>query len=163
MNRLVSSLSAALLCFSIAACTSPAANTVDPDVNKDPTGLAIGGFDPVAYFDGAARHGSARHEAVYRGATYRFASVRNQDRFERDPAAYLPEFGGYCAFGVAAKQAKVPANPETFRIQDGRLLLFFNGPFKGQTVDTSKMWDEDPVGMLHDADAHWPALRSKKP
>jgi len=162
MKRFFSLFSAAILCLSVAACASHQ-NAVDPDVNKDASGLALGGYDPVAYFDGAAQPGSPNHELTYRGATYLFASARNRERFERDPEAYLPAFGGYCAFGVAAKQAKVPANPKTFRIQDGRLLLFFNGPFEGQVVDTSKFWDKDPVGMLRDADAHWKTLRGTTP
>ncbi len=80
----------------------------------------------------------------------------------RDPERYLPEFGGFCAIGVAANNARAPTNPETFRIQDGRLLLFFNGDYKGDHVDTSRMWDDDAPDLLSKADQNWPALRTNR-
>ncbi|GAB4373095.1 MAG: hypothetical protein Kow0062_09910 [Acidobacteriota bacterium] len=125
----------------------------------DEQGLGAQGYDLVAYFvDGHAVRGSEKYTTSFEGVTYRFASADHLALFREHPRRYLPAFGGYCAFAVAAKNAKVVPNPETFRIQDGRLLLFFNGPYQNQVVDTSAMWDENPRELLAQADQHWQAL-----
>lgn len=97
----------------------------------DEKGLAIGGYDVVAYFSNKATKGDTKLTAKHGDATYQFATVANRDAFKKNPAKYLPEFGGFCAWGVGAKSTKFPINPETFEIIDGKLYLFFNGPFNG--------------------------------
>ena len=148
----------ALLVLSLSACAMHTAREADPNVNKNAAGLAAGGYDVVSYFDGKAQQGVRHHQAEHRGATYRFSSERNLKRFKSDPASYLPEFGGYCAFGVATKSEKFPTNPETFRVQDGRLLLFFHAPHEGQVVDTSGMWDQAPANQLKSARKNWHSM-----
>jgi YHS domain-containing protein len=126
----------------------------------DDAGIAAQGYDVVAYVKaGAAKKGDAAHTTKHGGATYVFSSAENKAAFEAAPDEFLPAFGGYCAFAVAKKNAKVPPNPETFRVQDGRLLLFFNGDHEGKNVDTSKMWDGAPGEMLKAADGNWPSVK----
>ena len=97
----------------------------------DSSGYAISGYDVVAYWDLDANPvGSAQPEAVrgkkqftadYNGAKWAFSSAENRDRFVADPAKFVPEFDGHCAYG-AAQGGKVPANPHLWRIVDGKLL-----------------------------------------
>src|SRR5262245_42049426 len=82
-------------------------------INVDAHGLALGGYDPVAYFDtGKPTHGVAKIDASYEGARYLFASEAHRKAFLSDPNKYLPEFGGFCAVGTSFGQ-KVDIDPET--------------------------------------------------
>lgn len=132
---------------------------IDP-VNKD--GLAIGGYDVVAYFSGKAKKGTKSHAAKHNGATYYFASKANKDAFTKSPSSYLPEFDGYCAWGVGEKQAKFPINPETFDIIDGKLYLFFNGDFNGKPFNTFPDWSNRTTQLEKAAHANWPKVKNSK-
>ena len=102
-------------------------------------GVALGGYDPVAYFtDGAARTGSSEWQAEWGGATWHFASDAHRTAFLADPEAYAPQFGGHCAF-AASLGIKTPGAPETWSIIDGRLFLNANGVAKG-------LWQALPGG-----------------
>ena len=137
--------------FAIAISTSIQAQIAPVDDN----GLAIGGYDVVAYFSGAAQVGSATHSADYDGVTYHFTSWENLAAFEKAPTNYLPQFGGYCAWGVGEKEAKFPINPETFDIIDGKLYLFFNGPFDGKTFNTLLLWNAETTELRDAAHTNW--------
>ena len=121
----------------------------------DDNGLAIGGYDVVAYFSGEAQQGSAIHTAKYDGVTYQFASAENLAAFEASPTDYLPQFDGYCAWGVGAQEAKFPINPETFDIIDGKLYLFFNGPFDGEPFNTLLPWNAETTELREAAHTNW--------
>jgi YHS domain-containing protein len=83
--------------------------------------LAIHGYDTVAYFtEGKPMLGSAKHTAKHDGAAYRFASEFNKEMFEKKPTAYLPQFGGYCAFGVTVEN-KFDGDPRVFAVVDGNI------------------------------------------
>jgi YHS domain-containing protein len=127
----------------------------------DENGLAIGGYDVISYFDGKAQKGSAKFTAEQNGATYRFVSAEHRDAFKKAPAKYLPQFDGYCAWGVAAKDSKFPINPETFDIIDGKLYLFFNGLFDGQNFNTVLLWTEETTKLKEQAHSKWPSVKSK--
>ncbi len=94
-------------------------------IDIDPlSGLALRGFDPVAYFDeGAARPGLSRHELIWNGAAWRFASAANRAAFERHPAIFQPRFGGYDAY-AALRGIASDADPAVFAIVEGKLFLF---------------------------------------
>jgi YHS domain-containing protein len=128
----------------------------------DDKGLAIGGYDVVAYFSNKATKGDAKITAVHNGATYQFATVANRDAFKKNPIQYLPQFDGYCAWGVGAKNTKFPINPETFDIVDGKLYLFFNGPFNGNNFNTLEPWNADEANLLKTANSNWAALKESK-
>jgi YHS domain-containing protein len=122
--------------------------------NLDGKHLAIGGFDPVAYFPaggGEPTKGSKDVTAVYRGATYRFASAAHRDLFLASPSEFAPAYGGWCAYAMASGE-RVEVDPESFLIEDGSLLLFYDGLF----ADTRKSWGkEGPDALRAKADAAW--------
>ena len=120
-------------------------------VNTDKTGLAVSGYDPVAYFiAGRAEVGSPDITATHAGATYRFANAANRDRFVADAAKYLPAYGGYCAYGVA-NGYKVKIEPDAFTIVDGTLYLNYD-------MGVMKKWRADIPGYIAKADANWKEL-----
>ena len=124
-------------------------------LNLEKTGVAIQGYDPVAFFtDSRPVKGKPEFPARHNGALYYFASKEHRDLFKADPAKYEPAFGGYCAFGVS-KGKLVEIDVEAFQIVNGRLLLQYS---KGVRDDFNK----DTQGNLAKADAHWPALVERK-
>jgi hypothetical protein len=120
----------------------------------DEKGLAIGGYDVVAYFTNKATKGDPAITAKQGDATYQFVTTANRNAFKKNPTKYLPEFGGYCAWGVGAKSAKFPINPETFEIIDGKLYLFFNGPFNGSNFNSLEAWNNDQDNLLKAANTN---------
>lgn len=123
-------------------------------VNTDRDGLALKGYDPVAYFtEQRAVRGDARFTAAHEGATYRFTSAANRDRFQREAARYAPQYGGYCAYGVAGGY-KVRIDPEAFTIRDGKLYLNYDRRVQAR-------WAQDVPGYLAKSEANWPGLRDK--
>jgi YHS domain-containing protein len=123
--------------------------------NLDKAGLAIQGYDPVAFFtDGKPVKGKPEFTANHKGATYRFASQEHKDLFVKNPEKYEPQFGGYCAYGVS-KNGLYSIEPEAFQIVDGKLLLQYD---KGARDNFNK----DAKGNLSKANANWPGLVEKK-
>ncbi len=113
--------------------------------------LAIQGYDPVSYFtEKEAQEGSKNTSTTHKGVIYRFASEKNKQTFITDPNNYEPQYGGYCAYAMASGD-KVKIDPETFKIQDGRLFLFYNFRF----TNTLTKWDKDESQFLSDADSQW--------
>lgn len=120
-------------------------------VNVDRNGLALQGYDPVAYFtDAKPTKGDAGITATYRGAVYRFASTANKDLFEKDPAKYEPQFGGFCAYAVSINKTAA-IDPNFWEIVDGRLILQHN-------KKAWDLWQKDPANNLVKADANWSGL-----
>ncbi|MEM6625467.1 MAG: YHS domain-containing (seleno)protein [Pseudomonadota bacterium] len=113
--------------------------------------VAVGGYDPVAYFtSGAPTKGSKDFTTEYLGAEFRFASQENLDAFLADPVAYAPQYGGYCAWAVAeGKTAK--GDPDHWRIVDDKLYLNFNKSIQSK-------WDADIPGFIQRGDANWPTV-----
>jgi len=120
--------------------------------NLDPSGLAIQGYDPVAYFAGGkAAEGKKEISFQYQGATYQFASTADRDAFKANPGKYEPQYGGWCAYAMGAKGEKVVVDPETFKIVDGKLYLFYNKFFN----NTLKTWNKDESRLKANADKNW--------
>ncbi len=114
-------------------------------------GVAISGYDPVAYFtEGRPVMGKSGHALHWRGATWYFASAAAMEAFEMNPAAYAPQYGGYCAYAMS-KGALAPTAPEAFTIHDGRLYLNFS-------TEVRTVWRADIPGNVARADQHWPAV-----
>jgi YHS domain-containing protein len=117
--------------------------------------LAIQGYDPVAYFtQKKAIKGKAAIAATYEGVTYNFSSQVNKDLFLKTPTNYEPQYGGWCAFAMGDYGKKVEVNPETFKILDGKLYLFYNAYFN----NTLKSWNKDEVNLKKKADINWKKL-----
>jgi YHS domain-containing protein len=134
------------------------------DQYVDKTGFAVSGYDVVSYFDVAQSQvgqpqqspvpGRAAITAEYNGATFAFATEVNRDRFLADPATYVPQYDGHCAYGVS-KGGKVPGNPTLWRIVDGKLYLNI-------TENVVKSWEEDIPGNLTKSEKKWIEIEPNK-
>jgi YHS domain-containing protein len=130
-----------------------AVEAVDP-VNHDRHGVAIEGYDPVAYFEvGKPVEGSVEWEHEWNGATWRFASAEHRDLFATNPDRYAPQYGGYCAYAVS-KGTTAGIDPGAWRIVDGKLYLNYSAKIQ-------RRWNEDVPGHIERADANWPRLLEK--
>ncbi len=114
-------------------------------------GVAIKGYDPVAYFtQHQAVKGSAAFQSGYEGATYWFASAEDKKLFEAQPAHYAPRYDGFCAFG-ASQGHKADIDPTAFSIIDGQLYLNYSH-------DVQAQWKTDIPGYIVKADQNWPEV-----
>jgi YHS domain-containing protein len=114
--------------------------------------LAIQGYDPVAYFtQKKAVKGKSTFTSVFEGVTYNFSSQANKDLFIKNPAGYEPQYGGWCAFAMGDYGEKVEINPETFKIVEGKLYLFYNAFFN----NTLKSWNKNEANLKKKADTNW--------
>ena len=144
--------------------TALALDTTKITSNVDGKGVIINGYDVVSYFKNPKPlQGSDKIQVNQNGVIYQFATEENKQEFVKDPKKYEPQYGGWCAYAVAEKKEKVEVDPESYRIQEGRLLLFYNTVF-GRT---KKSW-EDPKGIgadayLKKADKNWPEVINTKP
>lgn len=119
-------------------------------------GVALSGYDLVSYFtENAAIRGSKKHSVNHDGVTYYFVNGEHESMFSENPDKYLPQYGGYCAFAVAAQNAKVPSDPETFKLYNGNLYLFFNDYYEGEPFNTIIPWNDDEANLKENADANW--------
>lgn len=126
-------------------------------------GVVLDGYDPVSYFQNEKpRQGKTEYSTVYEGATFHFASAENRDMFLENPEKYTPKYGGHCAFAVAAKGKKIPADPTSYEIRDGELLVFFEGEMQGREVDAHRMWmEKGPEKMHTQAQQNWKRMHPK--
>ena len=152
MKKLVLSVFALALALPVLAGNVDHAKTLQ---NLDRSGLAIQGYDPVAFFtDHKPVKGRPAITSTHNGATYWFASGEHKKLFDQAPAKYEPAFGGYCAYGVSRNKL-VEVDVNAFQIVDGKLLLQYS---KGIRDD----FNEDTKGNLARADKNWPGLVEKK-
>ena len=142
------------LLFAAAALTLPAAAWAAGPLNLDGQGVAIKGYDPVAYFaDGKPMPGRAELSHSVGGATYWFANDRNLQAFKAEPVKYLPQYAGYCAYGVA-QGVKPDIDPTAFRIVEGKLYLNLS-----PAVQTR--WLADVPGLITRANQNWGQLKDQ--
>jgi YHS domain-containing protein len=115
-------------------------------------GLAIQGYDPVAYFtQQKAVKGSKQFAVQASGVLYYFSSQANMDAFLKNPGAYEPQYGGWCAYAMGATGEKVEIDPETFKVLDGKLYLFYHS----WTNNTLTKWNKDEKALKNAADKNW--------
>jgi YHS domain-containing protein len=118
------------------------------DVNQV-DGVALHGFDPVAYFtQNKAVKGEAQFTAQHKGVTYEFASKEDQAAFQANPEKYVPQYGGFCAFAVA-KGVKADADPHEFVINDGKLYVYYRDK-------ALEAYQQDVKGNTESANHNWP-------
>lgn len=121
--------------------------------------IAIQGYDPVAYFtQKKAVKGKSTFAANYEGVIYYFASATNKEMFTTNPSKYEPQYGGWCAYAMGSSGDKVEIDPETFKIIDGKLYLFYNAYFN----NTLKSWNKDETNLKKKADANWTKIIKKQ-
>ncbi|MBI1355483.1 MAG: hypothetical protein GC160_14150 [Acidobacteria bacterium] len=150
--------SLALAVLAVAGAAPASANDVNVSTGLTLAGgpLAIHGYDPVAYFtEDRARLGQAIHSAKHGNAVYRFVSAANKRKFEAEPERYLPQYGGFCAYGTALG-AKFDGDPLLFTVVDGKLYFNLN-------PEILKKWRADIPGYIVKADRHWRRIRDKSP
>ncbi|MCF6133126.1 YHS domain-containing (seleno)protein [Flavobacterium wongokense] len=140
-----------ILFVAFLSATTFAQNTRVSNFNLE-NKLAIQGYDPVAYFtQKKAVKGKSTIATTYEGVTYNFSTQANKEAFLKNPAGYEPQYGGWCAYAMGANGEKVEINPETFKIVDGKLNLYYNAFFN----NTLKSWNKDEVNLKKKADANW--------
>ncbi len=140
-----------ILVVSLVLLAAPERASADMPMFSAREGLAIRGYDTVAYFEsGHARAGMARYSVLWKGVVWRFASEANQIRFEMNPWAYVPKFGGYCAFAMSEGQLAA-GDPEIWVILDGSLFLM-------NSAQLRDMWRPQAAPRIARASQFWPSV-----
>ncbi|MDY8136903.1 YHS domain-containing (seleno)protein [Aquimarina sp. 2201CG5-10] len=126
--------------------------------NIDDSKIGLQGYSPVSYLDlELAQRGSKQYKSVYEKVAYYFTSEEQKKTFENNPEKYLPQYGGFCAFGVYAG-AKFRIDPNKFVVSDGKYYLFLNDV----EVDAKQLWvSEKESKLLKKADKNWKSLSTK--
>ena len=151
MKRVIASILAAAAVLSMVIVVAARAK---PVVNVGREGLALKGYDAVAYvIDGRPAAGRAEFEHRWNGALWRFVSAANRDRFVQSPDRYAPQFGGYCAYAVS-RGYTADIDPAAWKIVDGKLYLNYS-----RRVQT--LWERDLHANIAKAAANWPAVLGK--
>lgn len=144
----------------LAAIVMLHACNMESDLPKDEVynvgGLAIDGYDPVAYFEqGEARKGVEAEVVIHQGLKYYFSSTKNRLLFMENPDKYLPNYGGWCAYAVAENSIKMEPDPLQWQIQEGELILFTSSFMTQLTGSLKDEWNEDPGDYEKRADSNW--------
>ncbi|MEM9880087.1 MAG: YHS domain-containing (seleno)protein [Pseudomonadota bacterium] len=127
------------------------ASAADPVYTSFFSNVAVGGYDPVAYFTQSKPvKGSKKYQLSHTGAKWYFSSQANLDAFQANPAAYAPQYGGYCAWAVSQGYT-ASGNPKNWAIEGGKLYLNYND-------DVQQTWDGDRSGFIELANGNWPAV-----
>lgn len=118
-------------------------------------GVAIRGYDPVAYFkENTPVEGSKQFSYSWEGTEWHFKNQENLNAFKSNPEKYAPQFGGYCAYGVS-EDHKSPTEPAAFTIINDKLYLNYNQQVK-------KLWMKDTKARIEKAESNWVELKNKK-
>ncbi|USD41742.1 YHS domain-containing protein [Vibrio sp. SCSIO 43135] len=113
---------------------------------------ALAGYDTVAYFtENKPVKGSSKFQTEYKGADWYFSSQQNLDAFVAEPEKYAPQYGGYCAWAVSAKNDFAPGDPHEWSLVDGKLYLNYDD-------DIKQRWEQDRTYHITQADKNWPNL-----
>jgi len=115
---------------------------------------AIHGYDPVSYFTSKKPvRGNENLSYNWKGAVWHFSSRANLDSFRMHPEKYEPQFGGYCAYGLAQGH-KASTDPQAWSLVDGKLYLNYDR-------DIMDKWRKKQAGYIIEADKNWPQLKNK--
>jgi len=143
----------ALVGICAAACTKTEGVA---KINTTSEGLAVRGYDAVAYFAVQnAIKGNPQFEYAWNGAKWLFSSAENLEKFKADPAAYAPQFGGYCAYAVSHGHT-ADGDPLAWKVVDGRLYLNYSPEVK-------QMWEKEQGKFIKDGETNWSQFSIKKP
>lgn len=125
--------------------------------NIDNSNIALQGYSPVSYLDlGLAQKGNKSFKSDYKKVTYYFTSSKQKTTFDKNPAKYIPQYGGFCAFGTYAG-AKFRVDPNKFLVNDGKYYLFLNNV----ELDAKQLWlaERNHNKLKGTADKNWKKLR----
>ena len=147
-----------LIAIALAASALAVATPAHADQAPVYTGLlsrvAVGGYDPVAYFtDGRPVRGVEQFRITHQGYEYRFANAEHLAAVRANPARYTPQYGGYCPWAVTQGYTAA-GNPQNWRIVDGRLYLNYND-------EIQQRWEQDIPTRIREANANWPRVLSR--
>lgn len=122
------------------------------NLNLDKSNKAIQGYDLVAYFtENKAIKGSKEFALNHGGVVYWFKNLENKNTFKQDPSKFQVAYGGWCAYAIGVSGDKVKIDPKTFKLVDGKLLLFYNFYFN----NTLTKWNENENSLKTKADEFW--------
>lgn len=124
--------------------------------NIDNSNIALQGYSPVSYLDlGLAQQGNKNFKSEYQKVVYYFTSADQKAKFDKDPEKYLPQYGGFCAFGIYAG-AKFRIDPNKFLVVDGKYYLFLNNV----ELDALELWlaEGDNTKLVKTANENWKKL-----
>ena len=114
-------------------------------------GIAIKGYDPVAFFIlQKAAEGTDSYTTEWSGSKWKFISQANKDSFITNPLKYVPQYGGFCAFG-ASENHKAPTDPNAWTVINNKLYLNYSNKVK-------EMWIKDTANRIKAADEYWTGL-----
>lgn len=119
--------------------------------------LALQGYDPVSYFYDGAKKGKSSISYTYKSLVYYFISEEFKIAFKNNPEKYEPQYGGWCAYAMGNDGTKVEIDPETYKLVDGKLYLFYNAYFN----NTKKTWDKNEPVLKPQADKKWAEIIKK--
>ena len=154
-KSLETALIAVILCVMTAAAPVHARHNTQVKNTWGGEGPAIQGYDPVAYFTmEKAVKGSEEFAHEWLGAKWHFINAEHRDLFAADPTQFAPQHGGYCAVG-ADGGGTYSANPEAWRIADGKLYLFYSDdtassfdPTSASTTQADASWQNELLDLL---------------
>ena len=142
-----------MILITAAACNS--SKGVQP-VNKNADGVALKGYDTVAYFSRQkAVEGKAEHEFVWNGAKWLFSSAENRDEFAKSPEKYAPQYGGFCSWAVSHGYT-ANGDPEAWKVVDGKLYLNYDPKVK-------EMWEKEQTDLIKKGDENWRDFQTRQP
>ncbi len=124
--------------------------------NIDNSNIALQGYSPVSYLDlQLAQRGNKKFKSEYQKVTYYFTSSEQKATFDKNPGKYVPQYGGYCAFGTYAG-AKFRVDPNKFLVKDGKYYLFLNDV----ELDAKQLWlaENNHSKLKRVADKNWSKL-----
>lgn len=133
-------------------CLTMASQSIAGNINVFTGGnnIALEGYDLVSYFKGAPQKGKSSLYSDHKGVEYRFANEINREQFVANPDAYLPQYGGHCAYSVRMGQ-KMPSDATSYMIIDDKLYMLFNRA-------TKEVWQRSPEKNIRIADGLWPSI-----
>lgn len=126
--------------------------------NIDNSNIALEGYSPVSYLKlGLAQKGIKQFKSEYDKVVYYFTSAEQKEAFDENPQKYLPQYGGYCAFGVYAG-AKFRPDPNKFIVKDGKYFLYLYN----LELDAQQLWlaENNHNKLMKKADENWKSLKN---
>jgi YHS domain-containing protein len=149
VKAFIASLVLGLITLSVVAQDASALRKKEYNLEDN---VAISGYDPVSYFFlNKAVKGKKELNYTYQGVVYRFSNGASLEEFKKNPSKYEPAYGGWCAYAMGSKGEKVTIDPQTFKIINGKLYLFYNSFFN----NTLKSWNKDETVLKTKADVNW--------
>ena len=159
INKIISNRTFLLIAAFVSIAVGFAACSKSEGVAKidtDSNGRAIRGYDTVAYFAAeTAVQGDPKFEYAWNGAKWIFSSGENLEKFKKDPEAYAPQFGGYCAYAVSHGHT-ADGDPQAWKVVNGKLYLNYDPEVK-------KLWEKEQDKFIQDGEKNWPQFLIKKP